>query len=133
MYVLSTLPKRTTPLTVDRTLGVVRCETGSSSRVRARASPTQHLLRGGYNGAYTRSEADEDIMNALVHLRKKTKVGGGRTGSTSGGPVLETSLWGMLYADDAGVVSQSLEQLRKMMGVIVDIRGLWPHGIEGQD
>ena len=25
----------------------------------------------------------------------------------------------MLYADDAGVVSQSLEQLRKMMGVIV--------------
>ena len=33
--------------------------------------------------------------------------------------VLETSLWGMLYTDDAGVVSQSPEQLRKMMGVIV--------------
>ena len=29
------------------------------------------------------------------------------------------SLWGILYADDAGVVSQSPEQLRKMMGVIV--------------
>ena len=28
-------------------------------------------------------------------------------------------LWGMLYADDAGVVSQSPEQLRKIMGVIV--------------
>ena len=30
-----------------------------------------------------------------------------------------TPLWGMLYADDAGVVSQSSEQLRKVMGVIV--------------
>ena len=28
-------------------------------------------------------------------------------------------LWGMLYADDAGVVSQSSEQLRNMMGVIL--------------
>ena len=28
-------------------------------------------------------------------------------------------LWGMLYAEDAGVVSRSPEQLRKMMGVIV--------------
>ena len=33
--------------------------------------------------------------------------------------VLATPLWGKLYADDAGVVSQSPEQLRKMMGVIV--------------
>ena len=30
-----------------------------------------------------------------------------------------TSLWGLLYVEDAGVVSQSSEQLRKMMGVIV--------------
>ena len=30
-----------------------------------------------------------------------------------------TPLWGMLYADDAGVVSQSPEQLRSMMGMIV--------------
>ena len=30
-----------------------------------------------------------------------------------------TSLWGILYADDAGVVSQSPEQLGKMTGVIV--------------
>ena len=33
--------------------------------------------------------------------------------------VLATPLWGMLYADDAEVVSRSPEQLRKMMGVIV--------------
>ena len=30
-----------------------------------------------------------------------------------------TSLWGILYADDAGVVLQAPEQFRKMMGVIV--------------
>ena len=30
-----------------------------------------------------------------------------------------TSCWDMLYADDAGVVSQSPEQPRKMMGVIM--------------
>ena len=30
-----------------------------------------------------------------------------------------TLLWGILYGDDAGVVSQSSEQLKKMMGVIV--------------
>ena len=60
-------------------------------------------------------------MDALVHLRKKTGAGG-RGGATSGEPVLETSLWSILYADDAGVVSKSTEQLRKMIGVIV---GIW--------
>ena len=57
-------------------------------------------------------------MDALVRLRKK-KGAGGRGGATAGEPVLATLLWGMLYADDAGVVSQSSEQLRKMMGVNV--------------
>ena len=37
----------------------------------------------------------------------------------SGESVLKTSLWGMLYTDDAGVVLQSPEQPRKMMGEIV--------------
>ena len=56
-------------------------------------------------------------MDALVHLRKKT--GAGLGGGTTGEPALTTSLWDMLHADDAGVVSQSIEQLRKMMGVVV--------------
>ena len=50
--------------------------------------------------------------------------------------VLVTPLWGILYADDAGVVSQSPEQPRKMMGVIVVVCaacGVWPHRIGGQD
>ena len=70
------------------------------------------------NVAYTRFKADADIMDALVHLRKK-KGAGGRGEATAGEPVLAMPLWGMFYAVDAGVVSQSPEQLRKMMGVIV--------------
>ena len=44
--------------------------------MRARAPPVQHLLRGGFNVASTRFKADEGIMDALVHLRKKRGAGG---------------------------------------------------------
>ena len=70
------------------------------------------------NVASTRFKADKDIMDALVHLRKKMWAGG-RVEATVGESVLTTPLWGMLYGDDAGVVSRSPEQLRNMMGVIV--------------
>ena len=70
------------------------------------------------NVASTHFKADEGIMDALVHLRKK-RGAGGQGEATAGESVLATPLWGMLYADDAGVVSRSPEQLRKMMEVIV--------------
>ena len=70
------------------------------------------------NGASTRFKVDKGIMDALVHLREK-KGARGRGEATTGEPVLVTPLWGMLYADDAEVISQSPEQLRKMMGVVV--------------
>ena len=44
---------------------------------------------------------------------------GGRGEATAGETVLATPLWGILHVDDAGVVSQSPEQLRKTMGTIV--------------
>ena len=70
------------------------------------------------NVASTRFKADEGIMDATVHLRKK-RGAGGRGESTAGKSVLTTPLWGMLFADDAGVVSRSPEQLRKMLEVVV--------------
>ena len=70
------------------------------------------------NVASTRFKADKVIMDASVHLRKK-RGAGGRGEATVGESILATPLWGMLYTDDAGVVSQSPEQLRKMMEVIV--------------
>ena len=57
-------------------------------------------------------------MDALVHLRGKKRAGG-RGEATAEESVLATPLWGMLYVDDVGVVSQSPGQLRKMMGAIV--------------
>ena len=72
------------------------------------------------NVAYARYEADKGVMDAFAHLRRK-KGAGGRGEATAGESVLATPLWGMLYADDAGVVSQSPEELRKIMGVIVVI------------
>ena len=70
------------------------------------------------NVASTRFEADEGIMDALVHLRRK-RGAGGRGEATAGESVLAPPLWDMLYAYDAGVVSQSPGQPRKMMWVIV--------------
>ena len=68
--------------------------------------------------ASTHFKADKGTMDALVHLRKKR--GAGRRGeATVGESVLATPHWSMIYGDDAGVVSQSSEQLRNMMGVIV--------------
>ena len=70
------------------------------------------------NVASARFKAGKGIMHALLHLRKK-RGAGGRGEATVGKSVLVTPLWGMLYADDAGVVSQSPEQLKKTIGVIV--------------
>ena len=70
------------------------------------------------NVTSTRFKADKCIMDALVHLRKKMGAGG-RGKAIAGESDLATPLRGMLYADDIGVVSQSPEQLRKMMRVIV--------------
>ena len=53
------------------------------------------------NVASTRFKADRDIMDALVHPRKK-KGAGGLWKANTGEPVLVTLLWGMSYADDAG-------------------------------
>ena len=72
------------------------------------------------NLASTRFKADKGIMDALVPLRKK-RLAGGWGEATVGESFLATPLWGMLYADDAGVVSQSLEQLGKIIRVIVDV------------
>ena len=72
------------------------------------------------NVASTHFKADKGIMDALVRLRKK-RAAGGRREATTGESVLATPPWGMLYADDARVVWQSPEQLREMMGVIVDV------------
>ena len=44
---------------------------------------------------------------------------GGQREATAGEPVLATSLWGMVDADDTGVISQLPKQPRKMVVIVV--------------
>ena len=67
------------------------------------------------NVAFTRSRRTKTSWTLWCTSRRKR----GRGEATAGKPVLATLLWGILYADDGRVVLQSLEQLRKMMRVIV--------------
>ena len=71
--------------------------------------------------------ADAAITDNMVQLQRKEKgeeKGTSRTGKFNGrsgkeGEEVER-LWGMLYVDDAGIVSRSSEGLDKMMAVIVN-------------
>ena len=76
------------------------------------------LLRGGYKrGLHGFQGARRHHGRFGAPEEQKGSRGAGE--ATPGESALVTPLWGMLYADDAGVVSQSPEQLRKMMGVTV--------------
>ena len=72
--------------------------------------------------------ADAAITDSMVQLQRKKKKGEKRgtsrtTGKVDGRRGKEEEevqrLWGMLYADDAGIVSRSSEGLERMMMVIV--------------
>ena len=80
--------------------------------MRARAPPVERLLRGGYKRGLHAFQSGQ-----RHHGAKKGAGGWGE--ATAGESALATPLWGILYADAAGVVSQSSEQLRTMLGVIV--------------
>ena len=72
--------------------------------MRACAPPVNIFFAAIINVASARFKADKGIMDTLVHLRKKRRAGGG-VEATAGESALATPLWGMLYADDVGVVS----------------------------
>ena len=70
--------------------------------------------------------ADAAITDNMVQLQQKEegeKKGTSRTGKVDGRRRKEGEgvqrLWGMLYADDAGIVSRSSEGLERMMTAIV--------------
>ena len=134
MNSLSTITKRTTPLTephLDNTRSfrrVTKYNLGHSpipryvwvgDRVYTGWFATKQGLRQGcvlalllfkiffaavINVTYTCFKADKDIMDALAHLRKNT--GAGKRGkSTAGETALAALLWGVMYAENAGVIS----------------------------
>ena len=65
-----------------------------------------------------RFSEDGTILKDLVYLKEETRVGAGTLLGRA-----RTAVWGMLYADDAGVVSRSQEGLTRMMTLIVEVFG----------
>ena len=100
---------------------MVRCGIRPSSRGRARALPVQHLLHGDYKRGLHAFQGRQRHHGRFSAPEEEKGGGGpgGRGEATARESDLATPLWGMLYANDVGVVSQSPGQLRKMMGVIM--------------
>ena len=63
-----------------------------------------------------RFSEDEDIVRELVRLEEDVVVG-----KEVPLACVRRAVWGMLFADDAGIVSKSAEGLAKMMTVIVTV------------
>ena len=102
-------------------LGVVHCGTRPLSRVRACAPLVQHIICDGYKRdlrAFQGRQRHHERFGTSEE-EKGGGVAGGRGEAIARESVLATPLWGMLYADNAGIVSQSPEQLRKIIGSIV--------------
>ena len=72
-------------------------------------APLLFILRGGYKcGLYAFQGGQRHHGRFGTPEEEKQGGGaGGRGEATAGESVLAAPLWGMLYADDAGVVSQS--------------------------
>ena len=94
--------------------------------MRARATGVQLCFTVVMRVTEKRFLVDTAITHNMVQLQRKEKgekKGASRTGKVDGrrgkeGDEVER-LWGMLYADDAGIVSRSLERLMRMMTAIV--------------
>ena len=65
-----------------------------------------------------RFSEDDIILKDLVCLEEEAGVGAGTPLERA-----RRAVWGMLYADDAGVVSRSQEGLTRIMTIIVDVFG----------
>ena len=63
-----------------------------------------------------RFSEEHTILNDLVYLEEEAGVGAGTPLERA-----RRAVWGMLYADDAGVVSRSQEGLTRMMTIIVEV------------
>ena len=92
----------------------------------ARAVAVKHFFTAVPRVADERFTVDAVIMDIMGQFHRKkgkaeNKKGRARAGRVDGQRTEEEDqpLWGMLYADDAGIASRSLEGLEKMTTVIV--------------
>ena len=69
--------------------------------------------------ALQRFSEDPDIQTDLVHLRERPA----KVRPETAMEYVRLAVWGMLYADDAGVVSRSPQGLERMIATLVDVFG----------
>ena len=84
------------------------------------------------NVAYTRFKADKDIMNALVHLRKKRGVGGAGGSNCRRASPGDTALRHALRRRCRGRLAITRAVEEDDGGNRGRVRGVWPHRIGGQ-
>ena len=93
--------------------------------MRARATAVNRFFTAVLRVAEKRFLADAAITDNMVQFQRKEKgetKGSSRTGKVDGRGGKEEEmqrLWGMHYADDAGIASRSSHELERMMTVIV--------------
>ena len=69
--------------------------------------------------ALQRFSEDADIIADLVHLQEQPA----KIGPETALECVRRAVWGMLYADDACIVSRSPQGLERMMAIFVDVFG----------
>ena len=69
--------------------------------------------------ALQRFSEDPDILADLVHLQEQPA----KVGPETAMECVRRAMWGMLYADDACIVSRSAQGLERMMMTLVDVFG----------
>ena len=98
---------------------MVRGHPGAPARMCAVTIAVQNLLCSGDRGGTTTFSEDDTILENLVFLDE----------GSGGGPDetlldrVRRAVWGMLYADDAEIVSRSPAGLARIMTVIVEVFG----------
>ena len=80
--------------------------------------PLFNIFAAVTHAVIVRFSEDPDIVRYLVHLEEELEE---NAAGVSLDPLawVRRALWGMLYADDAGIVSKSAQSLAKMTTVIV--------------
>ena len=75
----------------------------------------QHILVAALLVALQRFSEDPDILADLVHIQEQPA----KVGPETAMEYVRRVVWGMLYADDAYIVSRSPQGLERMMATLV--------------
>ena len=82
------------------------------------SATVQHFLCSGDRGRSCAFSEDDTILKDLVYLEEEAVVGAGTPLER-----VRRAVWGMLYADDASIVSRSQQGLTRMTTNIVEVFG----------